>query len=174
MTLVEIMDPSDSPLMALLNNRMFMDDDSWQDIEHRADTLERWDIVNLTGDAHPIHLHFTQYQVLNRQRLDAAGYQAATYGAGMLMHQTGPYPPPPPTPFLRGAPIPPPANERGWKDTVLAMPGQVTRILVPFGPGAAGGAPLAIGRAYTGDYVWHCHILEHEDNDMMQHFRIVD
>ena len=57
----------------------------------------------------------------------------------------------------------------------MAMPGEVTRILVPFGPGAAGDAverPMAIGTAHTGTYVWHCHILEHEDNDMMQHYTI--
>jgi spore coat protein A, manganese oxidase len=52
------------------------------------------------------------------------------------------------------------------------MPGQVTRILVPFGANAAGGAPLAMGRTYRGEYVWHCHILEHEDNDMMQRYEV--
>jgi FtsP/CotA-like multicopper oxidase with cupredoxin domain len=76
------------------------------------------------------------------------------------------------TPFLRAAARPPAANEAGWKDTVVAMPGEVTRILVPFGARAAGGAPLAIGSSFTGTYVWHCHILEHEDNDMMQRYTI--
>ena len=55
---------------------------------------------------------------------------------------------------------------------MVAMPGEVTRLRVPFGPGAAGGAPLAIGSSFTGEYVWHCHILEHEDNDMMQRYLI--
>jgi len=68
--------------------------------------------------------------------------------------------------------MPPAANEKWWKDTVVCLPGEVTRILVPFGAGAAGGAPLAIGASYCGEYVWHCHILEHEDNDMMQRFVI--
>ena len=78
----------------------------------------------------------------------------------------------PVTPFLTGRPKAAPANERGWKDTVVSMPGEVTRIRVPFGAGAAGGAPLAIGSSFKGEYVWHCHILEHEDNDMMQRYVI--
>jgi FtsP/CotA-like multicopper oxidase with cupredoxin domain len=174
MTLVEILDEAESPLMALLNNRTFMDGEDFKSATISADSLERWELVNLTGDAHPIHLHFTQFQVLNRQRLDAEGYQNAVYGEDeALVPNTGPYPPPSADPYLIGTPRAPDANERGWKDTVVAMPGQVTRILVPFGAGAANGEPLAMGSSYTGDYVWHCHILEHEDNDMMQHFRVV-
>jgi spore coat protein A, manganese oxidase len=172
MSLVEIMDPIVGPLMALLNNRTF-DNNDYAGHAVASNTLEMWELVNLTGDAHPIHLHFTQFQVLNRQRIDAAGYQTAAYGAGMLMENTGTYPPPPVGPFLKGGAKPPAANEQGWKDTVVAMPGEVTRILVPFGPTAAGaGNPLAIGTAFTGTYVWHCHILEHEDNDMMQKYLI--
>ena len=53
-----------------------------------------------------------------------------------------------------------------------AMPGEVTRILVPFGTNAVPGSPMAIGASHTGPYVWHCHILEHEDNDMMQRYVI--
>jgi spore coat protein A, manganese oxidase len=186
MTLVEILDPLQGPLTALLNNRMLHDPD-FQGAPVASDSLEQWDLVNLTGDAHPIHLHFTQFQVLNRQRIDAVGYHTAVYGPGPLVPGSGtyygdgvqPYPGqvnPPVAPFLRGGSKSPPANERGWKDTVVAMPGEVTRILVPFGPGAAGDAvdrPMAIGAAHTGTYVWHCHILEHEDNDMMQHYTIV-
>jgi FtsP/CotA-like multicopper oxidase with cupredoxin domain len=148
-----------------------------------SDTLEQWELVNLTGDAHPIHLHFTQFQVLNRQRLDAEDYAESVYGTDDLAPGTGTYfgdgvPPfpgevnPPVEPFLIGRPSPPPANERGWKDTVVAMPGEVTRILVPFGAQAAAGAPLAFSASHTGTYVWHCHILEHEDNDMMQRYTI--
>ncbi|TCC28493.1 multicopper oxidase family protein [Kribbella sindirgiensis] len=147
MTLVELLDAAGAPLAALLNNRSFASEE-FRDEPIGKDTLEQWELVNTTGDAHPIHLHFTQFQVLNRQRYDVS--RAA----------------------LVGAAVPPPANERGWKDTVVAMPGEVTRILVPFGANAAGGAPLAIGASYTGEYVWHCHILEHEDNDMMQRYVI--
>jgi spore coat protein A, manganese oxidase len=73
--------------------------------------------------------------VLDRQKLDAAGYLAAVYGPGPVVPGSGPYPPPPPTPFLRGNAKPPAPNEAGWKDSVVALPGEVTRILVPFGAG---------------------------------------
>jgi spore coat protein A len=52
------------------------------------------------------------------------------------------------------------AEEAGWKDTVRCESGQVTRIIVPF-------------EGYTGRYVWHCHILEHEDNEMMRPYEVV-
>lgn len=60
-----------------------------------------------------------------------------------------------------GPATPPKPNERGWKDTVAAPSAQITRIIVKFGP-------------YTGDYVWHCHILEHEDYDMMRPLKVID
>jgi hypothetical protein len=56
--------------------------------------------------------------------------------------------------------IPPDANEAGWKDTVRAEPGMATRILVRF-------------EGYSGRYVWHCHILEHEDNEMMRPYDVL-
>jgi spore coat protein A, manganese oxidase len=59
-----------------------------------------------------------------------------------------------------GPPQPPEANEAGWKDTVRADPHMVTRIIVPF-------------TGFTGRYVWHCHILEHEDNEMMRPYEVV-
>lgn len=59
-----------------------------------------------------------------------------------------------------GAPQPPEANEAGWKDTVQAHSRMVTRIIVPF-------------EGFTGRYVWHCHILEHEDNEMMRPYEVI-
>ena len=59
-----------------------------------------------------------------------------------------------------GDPVKPEANESGWKDTVRVTPGSSTRIIVTF-----------VG--YTGKYVWHCHILEHEDNEMMRPYEVV-
>jgi FtsP/CotA-like multicopper oxidase with cupredoxin domain len=73
-------------------------------------------------------------------------------------------------PARRGAPY-----ERGWKDTIQAHPGTVTRILVPFGPAAAPGVPFGsrVATPFTGRYVWHCHILDHEDNEMMLPYEVV-
>jgi spore coat protein A len=59
-----------------------------------------------------------------------------------------------------GRPIPPSLEERGWKDTVRCEKGHVTRIIVPFD-------------GYVGRYVWHCHLLEHEDNEMMRPYEIL-
>jgi len=60
-----------------------------------------------------------------------------------------------------GSALPPEPNERGWKDVVSAPSAQITRVIARFAP-------------YTGDYVWHCHILEHEDYDMMRPFTVID
>ncbi|MFZ0436559.1 MAG: multicopper oxidase domain-containing protein, partial [Candidatus Sulfotelmatobacter sp.] len=57
-------------------------------------------------------------------------------------------------------PIPPDPSESGWKDTVRADPAMVTRIIIRF-------------EGYTGRYVWHCHILEHEDNEMMRPYDVI-
>ena len=60
-----------------------------------------------------------------------------------------------------GRPVVPDPAEAGWKDTVRCEKGHVTRIIVPF-------------TGYTGRYVWHCHLLEHEDNEMMRPYEIVE
>ena len=70
-----------------------------------------------------------------------------------------------PTPYLLGPEVRPPRNEKGWKDTVGAHPNQVTRIRQKF--------DLPPGTSRTQKYVYHCHILEHEDNDMMRPFEVV-
>jgi FtsP/CotA-like multicopper oxidase with cupredoxin domain len=98
---------------------------------------EIWEIHNFTADAHPIHVHQTMFQVVDRQGL-------ATDADGMATQPA----------TLVGVPTPPEVWETGFKDTVIAYPGQVTRIKVFFD--------------IPGLYVWHCHILSHEDNEMMR------
>jgi spore coat protein A, manganese oxidase len=105
-------------------------------------TAEIWSFVNLSGDAHPIHLHLVRFQVLDRRPFDLFAYNG-----GKKLIYTGPA-------------VPPDANELGWKDTVRADPGMVTRIIVRF-------------EGYAGRYVWHCHTLEHEDNEMMRPYDVV-
>ena len=181
--LVEVHNGSDEPTMVLLNNRSFLDRDGRPPspvLTARSNTLEEWEFINTTVDAHPMHLHYTQFQVLNRQSFNAAAYLTRAYGVRPAkapiwpVPNTGPQPSLPATPFLIGGARTPSPREQGWKDTVVAMPGQVTRILVPFGANPAGVlGPMAIGANHTGDYVAHCHILEHEENDMMLRYRIV-
>jgi spore coat protein A, manganese oxidase len=104
-------------------------------------TTEIWELVNLTNDSHPIHLHLVRFQILDRRRFEMFEFMST----GTLRF-TGPV-------------QPPEEHEAGWKDTVRADPGMVTRIIVPF-------------EDYAGRYVWHCHILEHEDNEMMRPFEV--
>jgi len=82
------------------------------------------------------------------------------------------------TPFLLGAVLPPALNEAGWKDTIMAPPGMVTRIVARWAPTDKAIAdpnlnfpfdPSALGH----EYVWHCHIIDHEDNEMMRPYAFV-
>jgi FtsP/CotA-like multicopper oxidase with cupredoxin domain len=150
---------------------------------------EVWEIVNTTADAHPIHLHLVQFQLLNRQNYDVKKYMAsyaAAYG-GTITYGFGPPNDynvpnadgsvggnPAVGRFLRGPANPPEANEAGWKDTVQMLPGQVTRIAVRWAPTSLPATTLAADAFYPFSpdggrgYVWHCHIIDHEDNEMMR------
>ncbi len=174
-------------------------------------TTEIWEIVNTTMDAHPIHLHLIQFQLLNRQNYNMKGFMAAyggafpggngidgvLYPAGVYIPGWGPPKPydaaannlsggkyggnPDVTPFLMGAIVPPNPNETGWKDTIMVPPNMVTRIAVRWGtqdpaPNASATAASFVflpndiipGTTAHFDYVWHCHIIDHEDNEMMR------
>jgi spore coat protein A, manganese oxidase len=172
-TLVEHVDPATGvPIMSMLNNLHWdAPPELWE--QPTVDTVEVWEIVNLTADTHPIHLHLVHFLLLERQAFDVAGYLAAHPLEPMGY---GPWPPPPVPPGLLGAVRGPRPFETGWKDTVQAHPGEVTRIVVPFGPNADPSVPfgrLRAGSPFTGDYVWHCHILDHEDHEMMLPYRVL-
>jgi FtsP/CotA-like multicopper oxidase with cupredoxin domain len=117
----------------------------WSDPITENPTLgdsETWEIYNFTADAHPIHVHLVQFQVVDRQALAPVDPDGVAE----------------PPAFPTGAPRPPEAWETGWKDTVVAYPGEVTRIKMQFDK--------------EGFYVWHCHIVEHEDNEMMRPYHV--
>jgi spore coat protein A, manganese oxidase len=126
--------------------------------------VEDWYYVNLTGDTHPMHTHLFTFRVLGRYDFDAAAY-AAKYG--------GPYGVPQQdvatlAPYLKSPLKPAPPVEAGFKDTVKANPGQVTVVRARF---ALPSTALSNGRLTKEQrYVHHCHIVEHEDNDMMERF----
>ena len=178
---------------------------------------EVWEVANLTVDGHPIHLHLVQFQILNRQAMNTGedpltgepfGYMAdwlASFPGGLFAPGDGPpFPYLTPnadgalggnaafSPYLVGSPTPPAANEAGWKDTVVMLPGTVTRLAVRYAP-----TTVAVGQSAPGlnqypfdptntdpkkrdaagnpgaaGYVWHCHILEHEDNEMMRPYAV--
>jgi spore coat protein A, manganese oxidase len=156
-TLEEAEDPiTGEPAYGSLNGRKF-DDQRGVTEQPKVGTTEDWKLVNLTEDTHPIHVHLVQFQVLDRTPFDANAYAAALDEARAADPDA---PNPDATPYLTGPAVPPDANERGWKDTVRANPGQVTRIRMRW--------DLPAGVAGTQKYVYHCHILEHEDNSMMR------
>jgi FtsP/CotA-like multicopper oxidase with cupredoxin domain len=151
---------------------------------------EVWEIVNTTMDSHPIHLHGLQFQLMNRQPYDAMMFNAAyalAFPGGAFIPGYGPpldYAPslasgmkyggnPDITPYLLGVAAPPLSVEAGWKDTVIMHPGEVSRIAVRIAPQdkAINAADLFWTyqpNALNGAYVWHCHITDHEDNEMMR------
>ena len=103
---------------------------------------EAWEFYNFTADAHPMHIHEVAFKVVDRELL-------------VLDAETGE----PVVPIrLTGEVRPPEAWESGFKDTVIAYPGEVTRLRMRF--------------TNAGQFVWHCHIVEHEDNEMMRPYRI--
>jgi spore coat protein A len=155
-------------------------------------STEEWEIINLTGDAHPIHLHLIQFQVMNREGYDAIGYTTAYEGAFPSPAVIDGYGPPlnyntpnddgaiggnpAITPFLLAGTLTPPLpQERGWKDTVISYPEQVTRIIARWAPQDVDVDAVKPGQnlfpfdpTYGPGYVWHCHIIDHEDNEMMR------
>ncbi len=120
-----------------------------------AGSEEVWEILNLTGDTHPIHFHLVNVQVLSRQPFDVEDYEGGA-------------------PEYEGHAIAPDPNELGWKETVRMNPGEVTRVWMRFDlpvvPFTVPASPrLASEYGLDGaEYVWHCHILDHEEHDMMR------
>ncbi len=118
----------------------------------KAGTTEIWSFINTTADVHPLHVHLVQFQVLNRQPFNVQVYQ-----------QTGKL-------IFTGLPMAPESNERpARKDTIKSYPGYVTRIIQRFD--LPHGTPTTPGQEFL--YVWHCHILEHEDNEMMRPYKVI-
>jgi len=182
----------------------------------RIGSTEVWEFLNTTVDAHPIHIHLIQFQLLNRQAvlidpntgqptyLDAwaaafpggtfngetadGTWGPITYPAGTIIPGYGPplnyFNPnsdgamggnPAFTPFLTGPVIPPNPSEAGWKDTAKVYPGYVNRYAIRWAPQATAINGVQPGQnLYSFDptvgpaYMTHCHILDHEDNEMMR------
>ena len=176
----------------------------------KVGATEVWEIINLTMDAHPIHLHLVQFQLINRQNVDTEQYRAkydslfpgGTFAGvkadgtwGQVKYAPGVYIPGygPPLPYLTpnaggaiggnpdvphkllGKIVLPDANEVGWKDTIKALPDQITRIVIRWAPILTPINSVKPGQnLYPFDptvgpgYAWHCHIIDHEDNEMMR------
>ena len=124
----------------------------------RVGTVEDWVYINMTEDTHPIHNHLITFQVVGRTPFDAEAYEEANEGPFGVPGGIDP------TPFATGPMQPAEPTERGFKDTVKANPGQFTTIRARY--------ELPTGVTAPQTYVYHCHILEHEDNDMMRPFTV--
>ncbi|MBY8863429.1 multicopper oxidase domain-containing protein [Nocardia sp. CA2R105] len=157
------------PFTGNMNNLRYQDNPI---PEPRQGTTEIWEFVNNSPDSHPMHLHLVRMRILNRQPFNTIGYLAQN-----PVPPEGTYWAPDPTRFLSGAPEPPRAWEVGPKDTVTCPAGMVTRVSITF-PTAdeLGFDPDAM--FHGGDhmmmqgYVWHCHLIDHEDECMMSRYRL--
>jgi FtsP/CotA-like multicopper oxidase with cupredoxin domain len=167
-TLLEIMGAA-GPVMVTINGQYY---DGVATETPKNGTTEEWVIINLTGDSHPIHTHLASFQLISRQPFAVSKYTAAWLN---LNAAGGPPPFTPrtyvpvalaPTAYLRNGATPAPPAEVCWQDTVQMHPGEVTTIRIRF--------TQQDGTAYPFDptigpgYVWHCHIIDHEDNEMMR------
>ena len=142
------------PLLGTMDDGALVWDDPITENPMLNDT-EVWEIYNATEDGHPIHLHLVAFQVIDRQaftgeviEIPVTQHNGAVGVGGKLLEET----------VVLGDSRAPEDNELGWKDTVIAYPGEVTRVIARFDR--------------EGRYVWHCHILSHEDHEMMRPFHV--
>ena len=178
----EVVNPAnDEPLAIYLNGQTM---DGILTETPRVGSTEDWWLINPTMDTHPIHLHLVQFQVVQRIPFNAAQYEAD------WIEQNGPLPVSDNlvpkqlniTKYITGPAEQPAANEHAWKDTIQTPPGYITVIRVRWAPQDAPTsgpcAPRAGVNLYPFDpsigpgYVWHCHIIDHEDNEMMRPYKV--
>nr|DAD35639.1 TPA_asm: hypothetical protein HUJ06_006279 [Nelumbo nucifera] len=153
----------DMPSVLYLNGKSF--DDPVTEMP-RAGTTEIWNVINLTGDNHPLHIHLGLITALEQTKL----VELEEFKECMMMKndaiecQVSKY--------ARGKRKPVPAHERGWKNVFKMRPGYVTKILVRFSFIHSNASYPFDATAEPG-YVYHCHILDHEDNAMMRPLKLI-
>jgi spore coat protein A len=177
LTLNDVMGPNGAT-QALLNGQL------WSGVLSEAPVVgstEDWTFVDLTPEEHTMHLHLVQFQLLSRQSINVTKYQ--TDWINLQRQQLGNQSATPPwprnyipkelplEPYLIGDPVQAIPSEQGWKDTILVYTGQAVTIRVRFA--SQDGSPFPFDAAKGPGYVWHCHLLEHEDNEMMRPYRLI-
>jgi spore coat protein A len=138
--------------------------------EVEPEAVEAWDIYNNTGDTHPWHFHLVNVQIVGRgifdfttQNVGGVDFTIPTFGSFTDLNG------------IPGKLTPPDPNEQGWKETVRMNPGEVTRVIMRFDlPNLPTKAMRNAVSPRTGgrEYVHHCHILEHEEHDMMRVLKV--
>ena len=150
----EMDDSHNNPVGSLLSNL------TWNDPvteTPRQGATEVWEFINLTPDAHPMHIHLVQFHLLNQQELNLTLWRQGACNSSTSQCFLAP-----PSPAL--------PHQVGPKDTILALPNRVTRVIMQWS--AHSGGDFAFNVSSGPGYVWHCHILDHEDNDMMRPIRV--
>lgn len=149
LSLTEVKRPSDGRTVIGLLGGKHWDDPVTEN--PRAGSSEIWSFANTTEDTHPIHIHLARFKVLDRQEFDRNIYLRS----GKVVY--------------KGTPRSPQPSDRGWKDTVRAYQDMITRVIVKFELPTGTHVP----RGTKLRYVWHCHMLEHEDNEMMRPYDVI-
>lgn len=168
LTLTEVMGMG-GPLEVLIDGQGF--DNAIAELPVEG-TTEIWRITNPTADAHPMHWHLVQFQLLSRQPFNTTTYLAdweALNGPAPLNHPTinvGNL-----ASYYTGPAVGPNADEKGWLDTVTMLPGEVSTIIVRYKQQS--GQPYVFDPTVGQGYVFHCHIVDHEDNDMMRPYKVI-
>jgi spore coat protein A, manganese oxidase len=151
------------PIDMRLNGKWFDDPIvPGEDETPRVGDTEIWQFINLTVDAHPMHMHLVKFQVFDRQPFNVKAYDAAWLSWVSLGRN--PATKPVLSTYFTGPAVPPLPEEMGWKDTAKAYPGEILRVITTF--------DLPAGVTPPVQYVYHCHILEHEENEMMRAFAV--
>ncbi|KAL2609727.1 hypothetical protein R1flu_028300 [Riccia fluitans] len=161
LTLTEVKDGEGRPLHSLLNNSRW--DDPVTETP-KLGSVEVWDIINLTPDAHTMHLHLTQFLFVHEQEFNQTLYEEQD---GCTLEQPFDHP----QSCFTAAPEPAGDDQVGWKDTIIAYPSKVTRLWTKWT--TREGGPFSFDATSGPGYVWHCHIVDHEDNDMMRPLIVV-
>jgi len=176
MVLNEVLDPVTlAPLRVQIDGKAF--EEPVTETPKRGQ-VEVWTMINTTVDAHPMHLHLVKFQVLSRQRFDSARYITDsgldTLATGGLFTKL------PVAPYLLGRARGPNIDEVGaWKDTAKVWPGEILTVAARFDgkwadkPSTTNPALPYFEAVTSGPYVWHCHIVDHEDNEMMRPLLVV-
>lgn len=160
-TMIEIADANDFPTGSLLSNLTWMDRVTETPF---LGSTEIWEFINLTPDAHPMHIHLIKFKVLELQAFNLTLYEEGGCDRFERDYRG-------PGSCITTDSVPPMMYHAGWKDTVTSLPGYITRLVLHWSPEYGGEFPFDATAA--PGYLWHCHILDHEDNDMMRPISLI-
>lgn len=132
----------------------------------KVGTSEVWYVINLTDDNHPLHVHLGLFKVVEQTHLlDMHAFRVCMAKINDAVRCSV-------DKHARGSRLAVPPNERGWKNVYKMWPGYVTKILVRFSY-IHDNASYPFDATAEPGYVYHCHILDHEDNVMMRPLKLV-